>query len=706
MPVAGDEAGRNLTSNFTNFAKPQNVPGYIENEDTYIFEGFTGLNTNPSRPAIEDQQMYWCHNWMPVGPSNLRTLPGQGETLFEATGKTITKFFFFTLGANNQLAKHYVIIFFDDGSAEIYDETDYGTIVDSLPAGTFNTVVTLNGALPGVNQFGRDYLLIVNDQENGYWIWNGSTFFTAGAIGPDPVILQPGTGYTSPPTVAASGGSGSGATFSATVSSGGIAQIQVTNSGTGYKIGDVVVLTFTGGGGNTTATATATIANGVVTSIAVNSGGSGYSQASTVVKILGGGGAGATATATVTAGAITSISVTAGGSGYISAPTVVIQDPANNIACAYVDVMPFGVSGTTVEVYTSRVWVADTARIILSSPGSVSNFAPASGAGAFRSSDSFLKEHYTKLHQSKGLLYLFADSSVNYVSGVGTAVFGNTATTTFSNINLDPQVGTSWPECVQPFAGAEVGTLIFANTYGIYALYGGQAKKISTELDGIYQTVASTEGGFSGFYPSAASAQIFGQNVYMILYPIVDPNTNQERRLLLVWNGQRWFTADQESTLTYIGTREQDSTIRAFGTDGTRLFQLFAQPSTQLEKYVRSKLWAKPSYFVNKKANRFWVIYECDSTSTITYSIDNQSGSKSVVAATTPAVVWQSNFGRAFWKSNSGGEAIWRSNIRTQFYFSDVDFTGYVLGFSAKTNAADITLISATIGFQQITQFI
>ena len=82
-------------------------------------------------------------------------------------------------------------------------------------------------------------------------------------------------------------------------------------------------------GAGSGATATATITSGAVTSIAVNTGGTAY-PSGTVVVISGGGGSGIRATATVTSGAVTSIAVNTGGTGYTSVPTVTIYNPPDH----------------------------------------------------------------------------------------------------------------------------------------------------------------------------------------------------------------------------------------------------------------------------------------------------------------------------------------------------------------------------------------
>jgi FtsP/CotA-like multicopper oxidase with cupredoxin domain len=128
-------------------------------------------------------------------------------------------------------------------------------------------------------------------------------------------ITNGGSGYTSAPGVAITGGGGSGATGTAKIS--GVTALNITNGGSGYTI--VPGVTFTGGGG-TGAAATAQISG--VTGLAITTGGGGYTSAPTVTFTGGGGGSGAAATATVTNGVITGLTITNGGSGYTSNPTV------------------------------------------------------------------------------------------------------------------------------------------------------------------------------------------------------------------------------------------------------------------------------------------------------------------------------------------------------------------------------------------------
>jgi hypothetical protein len=128
-----------------------------------------------------------------------------------------------------------------------------------------------------------------------------------------------GTGYTSAPSCNLSGGGGSGATCSASVT-GVVTSIGLTNGGSGYISTPTCTLT---GGGGTGATCVASICtNNEVCAVALLTFGSGYTSAPTCT-ISGGGGTGATCTTTEGSGI--SVSLTAPGSGYTTMPACALS---------------------------------------------------------------------------------------------------------------------------------------------------------------------------------------------------------------------------------------------------------------------------------------------------------------------------------------------------------------------------------------------
>jgi len=149
-----------------------------------------------------------------------------------------------------------------------------------------------------------------------------------GAGGPGPVtnlnVTASGggtTSYTSAPTCAISGGAGSGAACTTSIS-GLVTALTLTANGSGYTTASPPFCVLTGGGGSGATCSTTVGSTGTIT-LAIQSGGSGYTSAPTC-SLLGGAGSGATCTATENVG-VTGIKLTAGGSGYTSNPTCTLS---------------------------------------------------------------------------------------------------------------------------------------------------------------------------------------------------------------------------------------------------------------------------------------------------------------------------------------------------------------------------------------------
>ncbi len=142
------------------------------------------------------------------------------------------------------------------------------------------------------------------------------TFFNGPLTG---ITTTKGGMYSVAPSVAISGGGGSGATATAALSGRAVAGFTVTNGGLGYRTTPNV--TISGGGVGATARAVISITTRRVTAVTLVTAGSGYTSSPTVT-ITGGGGSGARATAALTASGPITVTLTGGGSGYTSAPTI------------------------------------------------------------------------------------------------------------------------------------------------------------------------------------------------------------------------------------------------------------------------------------------------------------------------------------------------------------------------------------------------
>lgn len=671
-----------------------NPPGLQESQflvpgtTPIVFDTFSGINTDASRPGIKDEEMYWCDGFMPLGKNNLRVLPGVGPRNFVAAdGLTVVWYNFGNIGATP-----YMIVLLSDGSlTAVNTRTNAGT-----PIAGPGTIQNPSLTSIDMTQWGSQYIVIISTQSNGLFIWDGTTLFLGGGLGPDVTILDGGLDYSSAPTITAYGGSGTGATFVGTVQGGAVNSITVTNPGSGYSSLDGVILAFSGGGNpNTSAIGIATVSGGSVTGVSMVNGGTGYTS-TTSISFIGGGGSGATAIVSpVATNVILGVSVTAGGVGYTSAPGVLFDDPNNTVAVATVDLLPTNQSGNAVQTYQSRLWTASVARIDFTAPGSLTDFNVGDGGGGFKSNDSFLRVGFQKLIQTNGFLYMLADSSINYISGVQTS--GNPPTTTFTNQNADPEIGTPYGPTVQVFSR----NIVFANAFGAHVSYGGAVTKISEALDGVYNSVP----GFGGFVPSSAKAIIYGKRVWMLLIPVIDFITKQQVNKLFMWNGKVWWSSQQDVPLIYVASQEIDSVLTAYGTDGKSIYPLFQQPSTGFTKTVQSKLWDQPgSYIVKKTADRVWGLayYFSALSPNLSVGIDNEVNTAEYTLTLAPgSVAFVNEFGVAVLFLNASAAIV--ALIGTSggggtgvvvFPPTAIGQNGVLTGLTVSTQAADMALIS------------
>jgi hypothetical protein len=755
--------------------RPQPVPGFPENGGFINFEVFETLNTKPPRPAIKDSEMAWCDGFMPFGPSNLRTLPGVGDSIYTSPdGVTITAFWFYNFGDST-----YAAVLLSSG----------GMVQVDLSTGTRKSILS-NGTIQSpdphstsVTQWNSKYLIVVSDQDNGFWAWDGDSRYGVGGVSPETDITNAGQNYTGTPSFhfLTTATVYTPPTFSVTIENGFITEFFVDSPGSGFAVDDFVGVAFIGGGSDTTARASATINpnTGPIIDIETTDAGHDYGIGATVV-LTGGGGTGASAvphlsgnadqsfvidsitvvkggtgyntapTVTISAahgtgwsgfarigyGEITAISVDNAGTGYKSAPTVTIQgngqgataeaqinasgevtsitvtnggygytkalvtlSGGNDAAEASISLMPFGVQGTTVETYDNRIWVGDTRKGYFTAPSTFTNFKPSDGAGVFQSNDSFQRVAYHSFRQTNGFLYLISDSSINYIGGVQATQDSTTGSTStvFNNLNVDPQIGTPWPSTVQLFSR----NIVFANSFGIFVSYGGAVTKISTPLDGVYNTVVPAGSGSPSVFPSSAIASLFGIAVYMMLFPIVDPYTGQQINKLLMWDGRRWWTSNQDIALTYIASQEVNSILTAWGTDGSSLYPLFQTPSTGFQKVAQSKLWANPSYWFTKTAPEIAGIvnfYSVGGTVSVTLDNENSGAGVSVNASSSGSVIWYNNSNQIItWKNASNQTITWGAPGLALIGPQSAGQAGVLMGLTITTNAEDLAILSVAV---------
>jgi len=232
------------------------------------------------------------------------------------------------------------------GSSCVFNDVTQGSIF--LPCAVSSTSAT-------TARLYDCYRPAATDKTADYGVMSAAPMTFPGAAGPGPVtalnVTAPGgatTSYTSAPTCALTGGVGTNATCTASIS-GVVEAITKTANGTGYASTDSLGCSLTGGGGSGATCATSISSTGVIT-IVLESPGTGYTSAPTcTLTEFSGAGTGATCTATQGVG-VTGITLTAGGSGYTSDPTCTLTGGGGSPAATCASIIN-GVTSLTPQAY-------------------------------------------------------------------------------------------------------------------------------------------------------------------------------------------------------------------------------------------------------------------------------------------------------------------------------------------------------------------
>ena len=513
-------------------------------------------------------------------------------------------------------------------------------------------------------------------------------------------VVDGGSGFTTNPLITFKGGGGAGATGITILNPTSISAVNVTAGGSGYTSAPTV--NFQGGGsGATLPTAVANLVGTSVGSISITDAGSGITEA-VEVGFSGGGGAGAGGSVLLVPTSIASVVVSSTGQYYTNAPAVVITAGANSSAYATVSLMPYGVSGSAMETYLSRVWIVNPAiqpystippgnLWSFSAPGSIFDFATSDGGGNSVNTDAFLQTRYVNVRQSSGYLYFFGDGSVSIVSNVSTA--GTPTVTNYNYQNVDPQAGVKYRDSLQDFGKSIVGS----NEMGIYAVYGGSLANVSNKLTQLFTNAVYPD--FGGITPSSATATIYNIKYYINYLTVVDPDTNAVRNVMLLFNEKEWTVASQSGNLTFIGTQKIASEYRAWGTDGSGLYQLFYTPSSTLPKRLDTKIYGADKMFVQKQALAVY-LQATDNSSTL-------SGVKGNFLLSVSGIALQNYFQPSL-QSGTYNVSLVQPDFQSPspyygFWGSSLEGVGFVMaGLRFSSTSPDFTVGHLLMGYSDV----
>lgn len=632
-----------------------------------VVKNFRGVNTKANRTAIGDDEFYWLENAMPVGYANLKITPTYDAVGSVTFSHTVVNFFSANIGLDD-----YLIAFEDDGSCEYVNLTTNvkGTLAS---AGTFST----SGM--NISQWKNDRILI-SDPSKGYFTWDAVNLISIGSVGSIGIVSK-GSGYTSAPAVVISAPNqtnGVQATAIATISANAVSSVTLLEAGSGYT--SAPTITFNGGGGsgaNAVAGIT-TFAQGTV-AVLVTNGGTGYTSNPTVT-ISGGGGANATGQAIVSGNVVTQVIMTNVGSGYTNQANITVSITSGGGSNATAKAIINTGTNSGIQSFSGRVWISSGRTIYYSAAGSYSDFVTVS-AGTVVLTDATLHGNIIQLLSANNFLYIFGDDSINVFSDVRVTTAG---TTLFTNTNVSASVGTKLAYAIFPY----FRSVLFMNEYGVYALVGSTTSKISDSLDGIFPNVDFTTGSTTG-------GQVLLNNIlcaaFNFRYTGGLGTSSSNRYIQAVFFEKKWFFTSAGNNLKFVTSAPTGGKITLYGTDGTSCVKMYANTTASINSYVQTSLNPMKDPIRTKQALKIGVEATLSNASTITVSIDSETGSSPSVELGQVAT-WINNFSSTIpWINNSSTVINWTTgSTGYTLYKTDAKQYGKYLGMTVTSTNAGV----------------
>jgi hypothetical protein len=307
-------------------------------------------------------------------------------------------------------------------------------------------------------------------------------------------------------------------------------------------------------------------------------------------------------------------------------------------------------SGTDIAVAFGRVWILQ-GRLLTGSGANdftAASFLVANGAFTVNLTDPMLRNTVTRLKAQNGYLYLIAPTGINVISDLYVPAGATPPTPLFTNLNIQALIGSDEPGAIFPFNQA----LVFASHSGVWELYGTNAKKVSSDIDGTWKYIDFSQLLSGGQF---LSNQILSYG--MLLKRLNDPVFGSNTVLACLSDGKWWFANFGNLTFAvsaFVNINAQVANTPAlFGFKGNQLYQLFGDPTTGPATVLKTPLWAMDDELSDKQVIRagFEVTISLYG-STFSMSLDTES--ISVLQTGTLG-----NLGQIQWVNNAGQVVQW-----------------------------------------------
>jgi len=240
----------------------------LEQKKSYfVAKDFKGINVTNNRTAIGEGEFAWMENAQPIGFGNVKIVNAPDTQAGVTFANTVS--YMASANINNT---EFQFAFQEDGSAQ-YVNIENNTLGNLATSGTFSN------SNVQIVQWKNERILII-DPNNGYKTWDGTNLVDIGSIGTI-TINDPGTGYSNA-NVSISAPDQTGGVPAAgevVLLSNTVAQVILTEPGTGYTSPPTITINDPTG---SNANVTCTLFNQSGTGIATFSGRAWISEERTV----------------------------------------------------------------------------------------------------------------------------------------------------------------------------------------------------------------------------------------------------------------------------------------------------------------------------------------------------------------------------------------------------------------------------------------
>lgn len=511
-----------------------------------VFDNFEGgMNTQPARQNLPEKYASWMENLQPIAGNYLLGVPAPVTSTMALTGESVVKYFPALIGTQD-----YLVAFCLSGAAYTIPVTGngngvaatVGTPVRFAPVGTFSTT---GGDLVSYNA----QRLLIADATAGYCTYDGTAFAQQGGVSPNFMITNGGSNYTGA-SVVISGGTGHGATATATIVGGVVTAINLTNAGTGYLAGDTLTVT---------------------------------------------------------------ISPVGSGSG----------------ATANGHVWPFlSPKPTTLALAFGRVWLGSGRVLNVTGTGSATfgqgydDFSSGDAAVSTTLSDPDLIHQITALRFLENYLYIIGDNSVKSIGSISVT----SSVTSFTITTLSSDQGTVYQQSIVSYNRL----ILFANTVGVYAVFGASVEKISDQMDGVFRSIDFT------LPPQAAVNDINNIHSFLLMVRYRDPSAGT-RALILAYAGKKWFVISQGNSIQAMATVVLGGITETFVSSASGdITQILQNTTAPLAFKLQTALSSHGNPIKDKRFVRIGVAQTDPGNSDLTVTADSESGSRNINLVNLP----------------------------------------------------------------------